>query len=377
VKRTLVAIAALAVLPVPLRAQDAPRAALDVVAVGPGAALAAMADRVRSLEARFPVAVRWTAVESIDVRAIVAPRAVDEGVFARVWLDLSNPERAVLFLANAGHDRFLVRVLPVSDDYGELTRESLATVVESAIDALLAGGQIGVDRGTAVREIEAQTGTPIAAKPPAPAAPIASEAAPGAIAPRREETALQPALLITAQYRVDAVAAGPALRHGPQLGIAGSFGWGAAIDLLLGVSAQYVAPFSIDDAGRGVEQYGGGARIAVGATGRAGGNFNWQAALGGGIDRFRVEPAVAASTGLEAAEPFSITAPVATLFANFAWRPAAWIEFGLGAGLDVALSGPHFDVQSGSARAQAISPWRVHPYGLVGIGTPIAVGESR
>jgi hypothetical protein len=377
VKRAAFAIAALFAFGAPTSAQDAPRSAVDVVAAGAPAALEAMADRVRSLESRFPVSVRWRVADAIDVRAIIAPRATGDSAFARVWLDLSNPERAVLFIANAGQDRFLVRVVPVGDGYGELTRESLATVVESAIDALLAGGEIGVDRSAAAREIEAQTGTAIAVESPAPPRVVAAESVPAVVDPSAASAPEQLAWLLTAGYRVDAIADGPKLRHAAQLALSWCDCQGQALALLLGVSVQFFPPFSLGNAGRRVAERGGGARAAIGATLHAPDAFVFQAALGMGVDLLRIEPEIAADTGLQAAEPFSITAEVATLFVTGGWRPAAWIDIGLGVGLDVALSGPHFDVQSGSTRTRAISPFRAHPYALVSIGTPFSLGAGR
>ena len=376
-KRTLLALAALLLHAAALSAQAGPRPVVDVVATGTPTILAAMADRIRSLEARFPVTVRWTTAEAIDVREIVAPRAADQGAFARVWLDMSNPDRAVLFIANAGHDRLLVRVVPATDGYGELTRESLATIVESAIDALLAGGQIGVDRGAAVHEIEAQTGTRVAAEPP-PAVTVVTAQPPKPVVPSPSHAASHPrSWLLAGYYRGDAISSGPALRHGMQLALAYSSPSRAAFELLLMVSAQYAPPFSLGDGGRQVAEHGGGARLAIGATTNPERSFVWRAAIGAGADISRVEPVIAADTGLSAADPFVVTTPITTAFAMGSLRPARWLDIGLGVGLDVPLTGHHYDVQTGTARSAVIAPWSVHPYAFLGIGMPLALGAER
>jgi len=374
---------ALAVNPSALSAQDAPRPVpvpvVEVVASGGPALLAAMAHRIRSLEARFSITVRWSSTPAIDIREVVAPRPAADAVLTRVWLDMSDPQRAMLFIANAGHDRFLVRVVPVGDGYGELTRESLATVVESAVDALLAGGQIGVDRSAALRELAAQTGTVPAAEAAEPAAPAA--AAPQPVrAPARsssESSAIRGPWLLATHYRADAIAGGPSLRHGAQLALSYAADVDYPVDLLLMVTTQLAPSFALGDGGRRVHEQGGGARAAVGATSRGTGVLGWQAALGAGVDLFRVEPAIAAESGLAGAAPFLATIPVATLFVSGSVRPAAWLDVALGVGLDADLAGHHFDLASAGERTPLITPWRIHPYALLGVGMPFGGRAQR
>jgi hypothetical protein len=384
VKRVLLALAAVLALHTASRAQDGSRAAVEVLASGGPAILAAMRDRIRALESRYPIEVRWSEASEIDARAIVAPRAPGDAAIARVWLDLRDARRAVLFIANGGHDRFLVRVVPVSDGWGELTRESLATVVESTLEALLAGGQIGVDRGAAVREIEAQTGTSVAVEPAAAAAapaaaPLRAAAAPVAIADAAAPAAAaaRGPWSLALQYRADAVASGPTLRHGAQLALAYAPDQADAVGLLVVLTTQVAPAFALGDSGRRIEAHGGGARIAVGAASSGRGLFGWQAAAGAGADLARVEPAIGADTGLRSAEPFFVTTPIATAFITGAIRPAAWLDLALGVGADVPLLAQHFDVQTGSERTQVITPWRVRPYALVGVGIALGEGAAR
>jgi hypothetical protein len=387
VKRILLAISLLLVLPAPVSAEEPAQPAaegaphtIEVVAAGAPATLAAMAERIRSLESHLPVAVRWTERPAIDVREIVAqPNAQarapqDQEVFARVWLDLSHSERAVLFISNARQDRILVRVMPASGGYGELTRESLATVVESAIDALLAGGQIGVERSAAVREIETQTGTRVITEvPPTPKVVVAPEPEPVQVLPPTS-SAPHASGMVSAQYRGDAIASGLSTKHGLQLALSWTGFFEPALDLLLAVTGMYFPPFGLGEQGRRVTEHGGGARAAIGATGKQG-ILVWQAALGAGVDVAQITPVIGPKTGLVEAEPFRITRPVGTLFVSCALRPAAWLEIPVGAGLDLDFSGHHFDIQSADSRTAAVSPWRIHPYWFVGIGMPL--GRNR
>jgi hypothetical protein len=347
--------------------------AVVVAAAGDPATTSSMAQRVRAVGSRLHVATRWEQRARIDARDVLSDKGVDEGVLARVWLDLSAPERAVLYVANASHDRFLVRVVPVSDGYGELTQESLTTIVESVIDALVAGGQIGVNREEAARKIEEDVGAPVDhAAPVLAASPPVTE--PRAPPPPRDEGPNKPPSTpwsaIDVSYRLDVVSDGPSLRHGPQISMTFTGFFKGSIDAMIWFGGHYSPSSSLGEANE-IAVEGGGARAAVGAIGRLGRVFAWQAAVGAGVDAFGVEPRIAPSTGLVGADGFTIAVPVATTFVGGVLRPAPWISLPITAGLDVDLSGHHFDAELGSERMPLVRPWVAHPFVTVGVGIPL------
>jgi hypothetical protein len=334
---------------------------VEIRAAADEATLEGMAARVRALEGRLDVSVRWIAPASIDVRDALAAGA-REGLFARVWLDMSDPDRAILFLANERHDSFLVRFLPVHG-YGELAQESLTTVVETAIEALLAGGDIGIDRAAAVRELDARL-------PSIERAPIEVEPAPPAIetplpplaAPRRLASA------ITLAYRADVISEEPAVRHGAELALSWTGFFDPSLDLLVRFSAQISAPYLLGDAAQGVSLSGGGARIAIGAMGEAASIFVWQAAIGIGVDLSNASPRIAPDSGLLAAESFVVAVPIASALVAGALRPLPWIEIAIGGGLDVDLSAHRYAIRDGDAIEIAVAPWIVHPFAFLSLG---------
>jgi hypothetical protein len=383
VKQILLAVALALFWHVPSHAQVELRPVLEVSAAGAPASLADMERRIRALEARLGLSLRWQQSSAIDVREIVAQRTLVRGVVARVWLDLTDRERAVLFISNAGQDRLLVRVVPARGGYGELTQESLATIVESAVDALLAGGQIGVERAAAVQEIEAQTGTRVELAPepsvlPAPVPPAARVVPPPAPS-EPSETSAERALVSTLAlaYRGDALGSRPDLRHGLALGLALTGFFEPRCDLLIGVSGLYFPPFELGEEGLRVREHGGGGRVSLGATGAWSQLFAWQVALSAGVDVARVEPNIAATTQLEAAPPFVVVAPLVGALAGVVLRPLPFLELMLGAGMELDLSGHHFDVQESSGQRRAVSLWRVRPLWLVGVGVPLTRAGRR
>ena len=52
-------------------------------------------------------------------------------------------------------------------------------------------------------------------------------------------------------------------------------------------------------------------------------------------------------------------------------RPTRWILLPVTAGLDVDLSGHHFDAELGAERAPLVKPWVAHPFATIGVGVPL------
>jgi hypothetical protein len=224
----------------PARA-DVPRPVVEVFVSGAPDTLRAMSLRIRSIALRLPVTVNVREQAQIDLHKIVQPSPASEPndqpkPFVRVWLDLSQPTRAFLFIEDTQHDRFLVRAVPNSSGDDELMRESLATVIESAVDALSEGAQLSLARDEAAKEIEAQTRVTVAPPSPItkPSAPAPLKVEPSKSTPKVSRYSLHAAL----HYRGDAVASDTTLRNGAQLAL-----WGAGLrrpsfDLLLGLTGH-------------------------------------------------------------------------------------------------------------------------------------------
>jgi hypothetical protein len=117
-----------------------------VVASGEAEDTAAIEVVVRELVAGLPVELRWSTASGIDIGQVLAQHAPDGQVAARAWLDLSNPRRARIYVANAQDKRFVVRVVPLNDGYDEVGREVIGHIVEFALDAFLSGAEVGVSR---------------------------------------------------------------------------------------------------------------------------------------------------------------------------------------------------------------------------------------
>lgn len=364
-------------------ARDAPPQApsavvVEVAAAGEPAVTSSMAKRIHALGTRLGVSTRWQARTAILARDVLSDKGVEAGILARVWLDLSDPKRAVLYVANAAHDRFLVRVVPADDGYGELTQESLTTILESVVDALVAGGQIGVDRKEATHKIEEEVGVRVEpAPPPVVVAPAAAE--PPAAAPLRDEGTAEsshakrrgPRSVLDVSYRMDVVADGPSIRQGPQVALSLDGFLSSSLDVLLWFGGHYAPSSTLGEGTERVRLHGGGARAAAGLTGRIGSVFAWRFAAGAGVDAFDVQAEIAPESGWVGANGYTIAIPIATSFAGGSIHAARWLDVPFAFGVDADLSSHHFDAQSGAERTVLIQPWVVHPFATLGIGVPL------
>jgi hypothetical protein len=293
---------------------------------------------------RQPIELAWSYAARIDPRVVLSTRGSDARVLARVWIDVSGAERAVIYVANTASDRFLVRFVPVTAGYDEIARESLAHIVESATDALLSGAEIGVAREDAARTVERETGVQLDVG--APRGPRAS---------------------IALSYRLDAVADGPLLRHGPELAAAIGVLGGPEIDLLVWLSIQYHAPLDFRSArvSSGARFDGGGARAALGIEWRPDPRVITRAALGVGADVAYVTPQGGGE--ITASSPFWIGMPIVTALIAAEIRIVDRVGILIGACADADLSGSHFDLVREGALETVLRLWPIRPGGFAGV----------
>jgi hypothetical protein len=91
------------------------------------------------------VTTRFATVPDLEIEEMWnhpgAPAAV-----ARAWIDLREAGQVTVYLTGDQQDRVLVRQVPLVERLDEVAREEIAHIVEAAVDELLLGGQIGVEK---------------------------------------------------------------------------------------------------------------------------------------------------------------------------------------------------------------------------------------
>lgn len=153
---------------------------------------AALEEVLRELLGELPCTVRWTSSEAIDVSDVVQDRQA-EGLFSRVWLDATTNRQVAVFIRDEQRLRVLLRYVPLDGGLDEVAREQVGHIVESSLDALLAGEVLGVSQVQARRELG------LVEQPPEPA----------------EDPSLW--LSVGLAYGVEAWSAAHPMRHGPGL----------------------------------------------------------------------------------------------------------------------------------------------------------------
>jgi hypothetical protein len=335
---------------------------VEIVATGEKTSTSAVEALVRELLKRLPVTIRWAFAPEIDPRDVLAPRMADSGLAARVWVDLSQRTGARLFVANAASDHFLVRLVPAEQGHEEVEEEAVAQIIGSAVEAILAGGEIGVTREVAVRQI--------AVEPPpsvrTPSSPSPRSASRDGISGS-----------LGAFVGLRALGAGPLIGATPGFvgTIVGPRRW--AVQPRLALELQYDAPFDAQAQAVAVQFEGGGASLQPGFQIHVGARVALQASTGLGAEALHVRSHAAQGSAFVARGPFWAAAAVATVRVAVEVAVAGPISLFGSAGFDVDLSGVEFNVNDNGSTEPNVVPWRVWPIARLGASFSLEGAHPR
>jgi hypothetical protein len=325
---------------------------VDVVASGDPSATAGVEVVVRELVARLPVVLQWSRASGIDPGQVLAQHTPDARVVARAWLDLSDPKLARIYVANASSGRFLVRVVPLRDGYDEIAREVLGHIIESAVDAFLAGRDVGVTREIAEREVTHES--------PPPPAPTTAHV-PDAVVSERTRIG------VAVSYQATDVAGAQAMMHGPAIGMGLAFPMGKAVRLSSSATVHYRVPIHWDSPSVGARLHGGTARLGAGVEGDVTQRMVLRAQLGLGIDFTHLAPYVESGSTAKADEPRWVVSPVATATVSLDAPLSSRIGWFVGAGCDFDLYRTSYFVANSTIANTVLSPWVARPMGVLGL----------
>jgi hypothetical protein len=300
-----------------------------------------------------------SAVEAVDgaqvMRESFTPSAGD--VVARAWIELHDGARVTIYVADVSGERILVRHLPRNDEDGELVREATARVVATALEALLSGAQIGVERAKAGEELGVPAPQAPPPPPPPPAPPVT--AAPEALG-----------LSLGAHYGVQAFSSEVPVVHGPGL-IFGAH-YGAQLTkpgaLLVG---QVWWPSRASDAVSSVRIYSGALRLLATVERSFGSSVVLSAGVGGGVDLTRVEPTAAtASVPVRLASPTTLTTPALRAALGAKFRQSYGFSLYTTLALDADPSGTRYVSLNDGVTTRVLEPLALRPSLVVGVATP-------
>jgi hypothetical protein len=335
-------------------ASDSKAPIVAIVAAGEPRTTHAIEVILRELLARLPVEWTWSLAPRIRAPEVLAAVTADSVVSVRVWMDLSDDGRAKIYVVHVSSDRFIVRVIPLEHGYDEVAREALVQIVESAVYAFLAGGNVGATREVAEEQV--RRATPDATNPSSPSSAV----------PLRDGAAVdRHRLTLTVAYEVAAAASAPVFFQGPGLAVTGSFGDPWLVRFVASASARYRVPFRWDSPSVGTTLEGGTLRVTAGGEVAVGRSVILRALAGAGPDVTYVRPHAIAS-GFVAASPFWEVAPVLTVLANGNVTLLHRLELELGLGIDFDVSHTRYDLTQAGQSTHVLSPWQVHPFVYLG-----------
>ena len=265
---------------------------------------------------------------------------------ARAWIDLRERGQVTLYLTGDQQDRVLVRQVPLVQGYlDEVAREEIAHIVEAAVDELLLGGQIGVEKKPGNEPPPA-----VSLPPPLPEPPWKLDLGFG--------------------YLAQAWTSGPPL-HGPA-GYAsfvrntGPFRLGA----WLSVEVRFPARIEEGDVRMTMEQ--GAVRLLFVGDHNLSKHWRLRGGIGGGFDWVNVAPEVA-GVPPEQVNKGTKVFPMLRAMGLARYAVASKSELFFGLALDFDLHATNYFVETydpnnnTTTQKDVFEPWRLRPMALFGI----------
>jgi hypothetical protein len=325
-----------------------PSRKVEVISAGRGEDAQPLEGVLRELLARIEVTASFTRAAEIDARDRLSRRTDAGGAIAHVWIDLRRPDGVLLYIADKGLDRVLVRRVPLTHGVDEVVREELAYIVEATVDALLQGGQIGVavDR-TSFAATEARS-EPASPPPPRPV-PSSPAELPGTSA-----------LALAAGYEAQAWASGQELSHGPRVLVELRAGSGDARPGL-SLSGQLRFPKTIEGSPIGLRLREEAVRLCITLDVALAHGWAFRWLLGGGADIVHTTPVAFGPQAASTDAPGTAADPVARALAAVVHEFADGKRLAVGAAAEFDLLDTQYYVERGAARDVVLHPWRMRP----------------
>jgi hypothetical protein len=297
---------------------------------------------------------------SIDPRDILTPPSRPSSAIARVWLDL-QPGHVTVYIVDQPWERVLVRHIRSSGPIDPVAREEVAQVVTNAIEAMLAGGRIGVSREQAARSL-----TPLSPEPrrqqPAPRPSVAP--LPKAV-PSSEAARLWSMWL---GYETMAWAAGPVFVHGPCA--ASALTWGAvSTSPEISLALHYRVPVVADGPPVGVRLDTFAIRSTASLAIWRSSTLQLRFGATTGVEFVHVEPQFAGDERLQLDSSRMMLVPTSGAWSGFGWRVWAHVTLHLRLGVDVDMKDTRFVVHRADREQTVLDPWRWRPFLQVWVGS--------
>jgi hypothetical protein len=247
----------------------------------------------------------------------------------------------------------LVREVEGDASNPELLREELGHILQTAVEGLKAGEEIGAPRSDALKEVEAEATPAVAPPPPAPEPDRGAEPE-----PRDGRRSLR----FGPRYEVSWLGDGQ-FEDGP-----GAV-FGAARPIGFELAGYFRRSLEVEGAPVGVRLQTLSARGLVTLELWEKARSRVRLGAGMGADFVRVSPTADAGT-LELSDPTWRTLAMARAQGSYSHRAFSFMELEVAIGLDVDLSDTSYVVRRSSGDVTVLDPWPVRPVLSLGATVP-------
>jgi hypothetical protein len=309
----------------------------------------------RELLARLDMQIEVRLVPRIDIAELRRALEPGERYFARVWISLSPSGRARLYLEHGASDRMLVREVAGDSSNPELAREELGHILQTAVDGLKAGEEVGAPRSDALKDMPAEDSIDVVRAP--------AVAEPTDEAPRIRVAPSQP-LRFGPRYELSWLGDGAHWEDGP--GAVFAVAWPIGFEL----SAYYRRPLKVEGAPVGVRLQTLSARALVTLQAWRGERAGIRLGAGAGVDFVRVSPVGEPGPDVELSDATWRNLAVARLQTSYALRAFRFMDVELTAGVDLDVNDTRYVFQNGAGELRVLDPWPVRPFVSLGATVP-------
>jgi len=351
----------LVAFPARAHAQEAERERTILLTVAaPTAEAEQLAAVARELLQRLAMQVVLRRVERIDVRELRRALVGEPPYFARVWITFGKTGKARLYLEHAARDRVLVRDVADDAHNPELVREELGHILQTAVEGLKAGEEIGAPRDEALKQVDAEAAASAPPTPPAAAAPVAAPPARPAARPRP--------LRFGPRYELVWLGDGGHFEDGPGA-VLGAL-WPGSKRVGLELAGFFRRPLKVTKSPVGARLQSLAFDALLTFETWQGAHAHLRVAAGVEADFVRVSPFASAAEDVQLAPTQWLKLGLGRVALTYAHDIGSLgdVEVTLGAQLDP--SGTRFVFQRSSGSTDVLSPWPVRPLLSLGVTVP-------
>jgi hypothetical protein len=313
----------------------------------------------RELLERLAMRVELRRVARVDVREIRQPLRREPAYFARVWIAFSKTGKARLYLEHSARDRVLLRDVTDDSHNPELVREELGHILQTAVDGLKAGEEIGEPRGEALKQVDAEEAAAAPREQPAPVPQTG--ALPQPAGARRH------ALRFGPRYELVWLGDGhfedgPGAVFGAALPNAPRFG--------LELSGLFRRPIKVDSTPVGARLQSLAVDALLTFEAWRGSRARLRLAAGAEADFVRVSPFAASGQDVELAKSHWLKLALGRIALTYAHDIGHFMDVEVTLGAELDPGGTRYVFQRRAGTADVLSPWPVRPLLSLGATVP-------